>query len=108
MNNQTTIEKMKQMRLSAMAETYHNSLQNNMHKDYTLDQYIALLVDQEWEHRHNKRIKNLISSAGFRQSASIQDIDYTVSRSLDKTVFERLALMDFIKSRENVIIPFKP
>jgi DNA replication protein DnaC len=104
MNNQTTIEKMKQMRLSAMAETYHNSLQNNMHKDYTLDQYIALLVDQEWEHRHNKRIKNLISSAGFRQSASIQDIDYTVNRSLDKTVFERLAQMDFIKSRENVII----
>lgn len=104
MNNQTTIEKMKQMRLSAMAETYHNSLQNNIHKDYTLDQYIALLVDQEWEHRYNKRIKNLISSADFRQSASIQDIDYTVNRSLDKTVFERLAQMDFIKSKENVII----
>ncbi|WP_321299171.1 IS21-like element helper ATPase IstB [Marinifilum fragile] len=104
MNNQTTIEKMKQMRLSAMAETYHNSLQNNIHKDYTLDQYIALLVDQEWEHRYNKRIKNLISSAGFRQSASIRDINYTANRSLDKTVFERLAQMDFIKSRENIII----
>ena len=104
MNNHTTIEKMKQMRLSAMAETYHNSLQNNIHKDYTLDQYIALLVDQEWEYRHNKRIKNLIFSAGFRQSASIRDIDYTVNRSLDKTVFERLTQMDFIKNRENVII----
>ena len=60
MNNQATIEKMKQMRLSAMAETYYNSMQNNMHRDYTLDQYLALLVDQEWECRYNKRIQNLI------------------------------------------------
>jgi len=104
MNNQNTIEKMKQMRLTAMAETYYNSLQNNMHKDYTMDQYIALLVDQEWDHRHNKRIKNLIASAGFRYPASIQDVDYSASRSLDKTTFERLALLDFIKSKENVII----
>ena len=46
MNNQATIEKMKQMRLSAMAQTYYNSVQNNMHQDYTLDQYVALLIDQ--------------------------------------------------------------
>ena len=92
------------MRLSAMAETYYNSLESNMHKDYTLDQYIALLVDQEWEYRHNKRIKNLIASAGFRYPASIQDVDYSANRSLDKTNFERLALLDFIKRGENVII----
>lgn len=104
MNNQNTIEKMKQMRLTAMAETYHNSLQNNMHKDYTIDQYIALMVDQEWDYRHNKRIKNLIATAGFRYPASIQDVDYTAIRSLDKTTFERLALLDFIKKGENVII----
>jgi len=104
MNNQNTIEKMKQMRLPAMAETYYNSLQNNLHTDYTIDQFIGLLVDQEWDYRHNKRIKNLVASAGFRYPASIQDIDYTAKRSLDKTVFERLALLDFIKNGENVII----
>jgi len=103
MNNQTTIEKMKQMRLYSMAETYYNSMQNNMHQDYTLDQYLALLVDQEWECRYNKRIQNLITTAGFRYPASVQDVDYTASRSLDKNTFERLALLDFIKRGENVI-----
>ena len=49
---------MKQMRLMAMAETYYNSLQTGMCKDYTIDQFIALLVDQEWEYRHNKKITN--------------------------------------------------
>lgn len=103
MNNQSTIEKMKQMRMYAMAETYHQSIQNNMHQDYTVDQYLALLVDQEWEYRYNKRIENLISSAGFRYPASIQDIDYTANRSLDRNTFERLTLLDFIKRGENVI-----
>jgi DNA replication protein DnaC len=35
---------------------------------------------------------------------SIQDIDYTANRSLDKNTFERLAMLDFIKGGENVII----
>jgi DNA replication protein DnaC len=104
MNNQSTIEKMKQMRLYAMAETYYNSMQNSMHKDYTLDQYLALLIDQEWECRYNKRIQNLIDNAGFRYPASVQDVNYTANRSLDKNTFERLALLDFIKRGENVII----
>lgn len=104
MNNQSTIEKMKQLRLHAMAENYHNSVQNNLHRDYTLDQYLAMLIDQEWESRYNKRIQNLITTAGFRYPASVQDIDYTANRSLDKNTFERLALLDFIKRGENIII----
>ena len=104
MNNQSTIERMKQMRLYAMADSHYNSMQNNMHQDYTLDQYLALLIDQEWEYRYNKRIQNLIASAGFRYPATIQDIDYTANRSLDRNTFERLALLDFIKHGENVII----
>lgn len=104
MNNQNTIDKMKQMRLHGMADNYHNSLQNNLYSDYTTDQYIAMLVDQEWEYRYNKRIKNLIASAGFRYPASVQDVDYSANRSLDKNTFERLAMLNFIKQSENVII----
>lgn len=104
MNNQNTIEKMKQMRLNAMAQTYYNSLENNLYKDYTIDQFIALLVEQEWEERYNKKINNLIKAARFRYSANIKDIDYTTNRSLDKNTFERLSNLDFINRAENVII----
>ena len=49
MNNNATIEKMKQMRLSGMAEAYYSNIQSANYQDYTIDQYIAMLVDQEWE-----------------------------------------------------------
>lgn len=62
---------MKQMRLTAMADCYYNSLQANTNKDYTTDHFIATLVDHEWESRHNKKIGNLISAARFRDGACL-------------------------------------
>lgn len=103
MNNQT-IEKMKQMRLSGMAQLHYNNISNNLNIDCTIDQYITMLVDQEWENRQNRKIKNLIKNARFRYPASIRDIDYSADRQLDKNTFERLALMDFVRNHENLII----
>ena len=104
MNNQNTIEKMKQMRLGGMAEMHYTNTNSNINLEYTIDQYVAMLVDQEWENRQNRKIKNLVKNARFRYPATIQDIDYAANRQLDKNTFERLALLDFVRSHENVII----
>ncbi len=104
MNNQNTIEKMKQMRLSGMAEMHYTNINNNINLEYTIDQYVAMLIDQEWENRQNRKIKNLINSARFRYSATIKDIDYSANRQLDKNTFQRLALLDFVRNHENLII----
>lgn len=104
MNNHSTIEKMKQMRLSGMAEAYHNNLQSSNCHDYTIDQYLAMLIDQEWEARQEKKINGLVSRAKFKHQASIRNIDYSHPRNLDKNWFERLTTLDFIKRNENVIL----
>ena len=104
MNNQTTIEKMKQMRLGGMAEMHYTNINSNINLEYTIDQYVSMLVDQEWENRQNRKIKNLINNARFRYPATVQDVDYSANRQLDKNTFERLALLEFLRSRENVII----
>lgn len=104
MNQQLTIEKMKAMRLQGMAQTHYSNLQDHLFQDYTLDQYTALLVDQEWEHRQNRKITNLLKSAAFRAPADIKNIDFTATRGLDKNVFERLASLDFLNRKENIII----
>jgi len=75
-----------------------------MYTDYTIDQYTALLADQEWEYRQNRKMQNLLKRASFRSSASIKDIDYTTPRGLDKNTFERLASLDFLKHKQNIII----
>ena len=104
MNNHGTIEKMKQMRLMGMANTHYTSMQTSNYQDYTKDQYLALLVDQEWEYRQERKINNLIKKAKFKYQASIRDINYTHPRNLDRNLFERLCELEFIKKSENIII----
>ncbi len=104
MNNQNTIEKMRQMRLNGMAEMHYTNIKNNINMEYTIDEYVDMLVDQEWENRQNRKIKNLIKNARFRYPATIRDVDYSANRQLDKNMFQRLALLDFVRNHENVII----
>jgi DNA replication protein DnaC len=104
MNTNQTIEKLKSMRLHAMAQMYLHHIQNNMYSDCTPDEYLSVLVDHQWEERQNNKIQELIKQAKFRQKASIADVDYTTARNLEKNMFNRLAMLDFITKKENVII----
>jgi DNA replication protein DnaC len=104
MNNNQTIERLKQLRLGAMAQVHLQQLQTNHNADYTLDEYLALLTDSEWEDRQNKKTQRLLQRAGFRQQATLAEIDYSAARSLDKNTFNRLSTLDFMAKRENVIV----
>ena len=104
MNKNQTVEKLKSMRLHAMASMYQHNLQNNLYNDATADEYIGLLTDHEWEERQNNKIQRLLKQAGFRQKASIADIDYSNTRNLEKNMFQRLSSLDFVSKKENVIL----
>jgi len=104
MNKNQTIEKMRNMRLNAMASMYQHHLQNNLYSDSTPDEYISLLTDHEWEERQNTKIQRLIKQAGFRQKATIMEIDFTTARNLEKNMFDRLSSLDFIGKKENIIL----
>jgi len=104
MNNNQTIEKLKQMRLGAMAQLHLHHVKNNQFNDITPDEYLALLADHEWEDRQNKKISRLLNQAGFRQKASIAEVNFTDLRNLDKNMFDRLSTMDFMAKKENIIL----
>ena len=104
MNTNQTVEKLNQMRIYAMAQMYQHHLKNNQHNETTTDDYLALLVDHEWEHRQNNRIQRLIKLAGFRQTASIAQVNFTAVRNLEKNMFDRLSCLDFVAKHENLII----
>jgi DNA replication protein DnaC len=87
-----------------MAQLHHQYVNNNQLNDITADEYLALLIDHEWEDRENRKIERLFKQANFRQKASLAEINYTSSRNLDKNMFVRLGSLDFIARKENVIL----
>jgi DNA replication protein DnaC len=103
MNNQT-IEKLRGMRLGAMARLHLNYVEQNKLEGMTCDEYLALLTDHQWEERENNKIDRLLKQASFRQDASLADIGYAPERNLDRNMFTRLSTLDFILRKENIII----
>lgn len=104
MNSNQTVEKLRQMRLSAMAELHYQNVKDNRFAGFTADEYITLLADHEWEDRQGKKMARLIKGASFKQKASIADIDYSHPRNLDRNMFSRLSTLSFVKKKENIIL----
>jgi len=104
MNNNPTIEKLKQMRLSEMAELHLQYIKNNELNNSTPDEYLAILTEHQWQAKQNQKIQSLIKQARFKQQADVTQVDFSVNRNLDKNMFNRLATLDFIKQKENLII----
>lgn len=104
MNNDQTIEKLKQMRLGAMAQLHLQHVRDNRIEDITADEYLALLTDHQWEDRQNKKIDRLFKQANFREKASLAEVGHHANRNLDKNMFARLGTLDFISRKENIIL----
>jgi DNA replication protein DnaC len=104
MNNNQTIEKLRQMRIGAMAELHLQHVKNNGTENFTSDEYLGMLTDHEWESRQNQKTERLLNQANFRQKASVEDIRFEPVRNLDRNMFTRLATLDFIRRKENILI----
>lgn len=102
--NKETLEKMRQMRLLGMYEAFKTSLESSVKETLTPDQLVSLLVTSEWDDRRNRNIDRALKMANFRYKASMEELDYTVERGLDKNQLHRLASLDFVREHKDLFI----
>jgi DNA replication protein DnaC len=102
--NESTLEKMKDMKLLGMHRAFKTSIESGKTENYTPDQMIANLVDSEWDDRKNRSIERQLQNAKFRYKASIEEMNYTEERSIDKNQLLRFAECAFINKFENILI----
>ncbi|MTI53633.1 IS21-like element helper ATPase IstB [Geosporobacter ferrireducens] len=105
MTNQSTIDKLIEMRLTAMSNAFRNQINDPKMKDVPFEDRFGMLVDIEYSSRKNNRLKRLIRNAELDQSgASIIEIDYTSGRKLNKALITRLASCEYITEYRNLFI----
>ncbi|MDP6736532.1 MAG: IS21-like element helper ATPase IstB [Nitrospinaceae bacterium] len=103
-NNQETLRKLEQMRLSGMARAFRATMDTAVQHSFTPDELISHLVDTEWDDRYNRKLDRLIKAAKFRYRASFEEIDLTVARNLDKNIILRLSQNQWIETHQNVLL----
>ena len=105
MTNQSTMDKLIEMRLTTMADAFRNQLNDPKFKEVPFEDQFGMLVDIEYSSRKNNRLKRLIKNAGFDQpEANIMDINYTSGRKLNKELIRRLATCEYISEHRNLFI----
>jgi DNA replication protein DnaC len=103
MNNNSTLEKIRELKLVGMHSFFKLSIETREHEKLTADELIALLIEAEYNYRRNVRMRMNIKRARFRYNASVEQVNYTVQRGLDKNLYQRLADCSFIERSENII-----
>jgi DNA replication protein DnaC len=102
--NETTLTKMRQMKLFGMYGAFKSAIETGKTDSYTLDEFVGHITEAEWDDRQNRKISRTVSNARFRYKAAIEGITYDPSRNIDKNKIIRLAECDYINKAENILI----
>jgi DNA replication protein DnaC len=105
MLTEPTLEKLKAMRLDAMATTWSEQKDKPEVHQLAFDERFGMLVDAEWLHRENKRTTAALRDAKLRlTSACVEDIDYPAYRELDRAQIRQLATCRWVVEHQNVLV----
>ena len=101
--NTETLQKMQSMKLFGMHRAFSTAIESGL-EGFTLDQFVAMMVESEADDRQDRKIKRSITNARFRYKACIEHIIFEARRELDKNEVLRLAEGTYLRKGENVII----
>ena len=105
MLNNATVTKLREMKMSVMADSLAKQLNDNKFAEMSFEERFGLIVDSEWNARKNNRLDRLIRNAGFVfPDAGLEDIEYHTDRKLDKNLIARLGSCNYISEHRNIII----
>jgi DNA replication protein DnaC len=104
MLTQQTLQTLRDLHLRGMAEAYEAQLHDAQVHALSFDERLGLLADQEWARRQNRRLARRLQEAKLPLAATIEDIDYTTPRGLDRALIRTLADGRWLHEHQSALI----
>lgn len=106
MIRQITIDKLHEMRLSAMSDAFESQCNDPAtYEGLSFEDRFGMIVDKEWDRRKSTKMNKLIRSAGFRYpNACVENIEYHADRKLDKAQMIEFSTCRYISENHHIII----
>lgn len=103
MLNNPTLDKLRSLRLTGMADAFQEQL-HKLLPDLDFEERLGLLIEREWILRENRRLKRRLSQAKLQQTACVEDINFKHPRGLNKPNVVELARGQWISQHLNLMI----
>jgi DNA replication protein DnaC len=100
----TTLEGLHTLKLPGMAR---GLLEQREHPDYDalgFEERLSMLLDRELTDRANRRLDRMLKAAHLRLSASVEGIDYSRPRGLERAQILSLAESHWVASHHSILI----
>lgn len=105
MIKEQTLRKLNEMKLYGLAKAFEEKILRPDHQYLSFEEFLGLLVDEEYLYRGNKRLKRLLKSAKLKfPSACLEDIDYKAGRCLSKSRIIALQNNEWLSNHQNLLI----
>ncbi len=99
------LKQLRQLKLAGMAQALEQQWQQpHSYDDMSFEERMGFLVDQEATSRADKRLQRLIKAARFKVVATVDAIDYSHPRGLQKPQMASLQSCEWISKNRNVVI----
>lgn len=100
-----TQDKLRTLKLHGMLKALEEQFTDSgSYEGLSFEERLGLLVDRELTEQDNRRLATRLKAAGLRQSACMENIDYTASRGLDRSLIKKLATGQWINDRLNILV----
>lgn len=100
----TLLPKLKELRLSGILETLERRAEEAQSADLSPVEFLALLLDDEVERRHQSRQGRLEREAGFEVPKRLTQFDFSVVPTLNKREVLEMATCAFVAEHLNWLV----
>lgn len=104
MISQTLLDKLLELRLPAFREGLREQTTNPQYTTLSFEERLLLLVELEYTRRSDKRIQRRMKLAEFPMQATIEDLDFSPERGLDRRLVLELAQCNWVEKALNILI----
>jgi DNA replication protein DnaC len=104
MLTQPLLEKLSQLHLMAFRAAFEDQLHNPHYADLSFEERLGLLVDIEITRRTNYRWHRRIQSASFPLQATLEDLDLSAGRGLQRALILELAQGEWVRRHLNLLV----
>jgi DNA replication protein DnaC len=96
--------KMRMLKLNGMVDTLEVRLNQAQKDGVGFREFLEMLLEDEVQHRANKRLATRIMRAHFEEEKSLEAFDFNFNPKLPAQYIRNLATCQFIERRESVIL----
>ena len=104
MLTQPLLDKLTQLRLPAFRAALEEQRHNPQYTELPFEDRLGLLIDRECVRRDNNRLQRRLRTARLPLPATVEDLDLSPSRGVDRRLVLQLAQGEWINQHLNILV----